>query len=425
MEKGNVLMKRYDIGRLLGQGNFAKVYYGRDIKSGQSVAIKVIHKEKVLKAGLIEQTMREISIMRLVKHPNILQLYEVMATKTKIYFVMEYAKGGELFKKLCKGRLKEDVARRYFRQLVSAIRFCHSRGVYHRDLKPENILLDENGDLKVSDFGLSALAESKLQDGLLHTTCGTPAYVAPEVIGRKGYDGEKADVWSCGVILFVLLSGYLPFFDSNLIRMYRKICKAEYKSPSWFPPNIRKLLTRILEPNPHIRISFDKIIEHPWFMEGLETKPCDNESKEKEMILPVMTKSTTNTNAFAIISLSMGFDLSGLFIENDNKEEVQFTSKNSPSEIMIKLEEISGNLNFRVVKKDEGLLRLEGNMSGDCLCVDIEIIEFACSFHVVEMKKVKGDVVCFQKFLNGGIRTALKDVVWSWQGELPMVNDGD
>ena len=177
-------MQRYDLGRLLGQGNFAKVYYGRNLATGQSVAIKIIDKEKILKVGLINQTKREISVMALVKHPNVLQLYEVMATKTKIYFVLEYAKGGELFNKVAKGKLKEDIARKYFQQLITAVDFCHSRGVYHRDLKPENLLLDENGNLKVSDFGLSALAESRRQDRLLHTTCGTSAYVAPEVIRR-------------------------------------------------------------------------------------------------------------------------------------------------------------------------------------------------------------------------------------------------
>ncbi|KAL2539973.1 CBL-interacting serine/threonine-protein kinase 20 [Abeliophyllum distichum] len=188
--------------------------------------------------------------MGLVKHPNVVQLYEVMATKTKIYFIMEYVKGGELFHKVARGRLKEDIARKYFQQLINAVDFCHSRGAYHRDLKPENLLLDENGILKVSDFGLSALAESKRQDGLLHTNCGTPAYVAPEVINRRGYDGGKADIWSCGVILFILLAGYLPFHDSNIVQMYRKISKAEYRIPNWFPPDVRRLLSRILDPNP-------------------------------------------------------------------------------------------------------------------------------------------------------------------------------
>ncbi|KAF0936022.1 hypothetical protein E2562_038210 [Oryza meyeriana var. granulata] len=187
-ERRTILMERYEIGRQLGQGNFAKVYFARNLTSGQAVAIKMIDKEKVTRVGLMVQIKREISIMRLVRHPNILQLFEVMASKSKIYFVLEYAKGGELFKKISKGKFSEDVARRYFHQLISGIDYCHSRGVYHRDLKPENLLLDENESLKVSDFGLSALSESKRHDGLLHTTCGTPAYVAPEVLSRRGYD---------------------------------------------------------------------------------------------------------------------------------------------------------------------------------------------------------------------------------------------
>ncbi|GKD94503.1 CBL-interacting protein kinase 2 [Tanacetum coccineum] len=187
--KATVLMEKYKLGRLLGQGTFAKVYYGRNMSIGQGVTIKVIDKDKVLRVELVTQIKREISIMGLVKHPNVLQLFEVMATKTKIYFALEYAKGGELFDKVSKGR-----------------------GVYHRDLKPENLLLDENDNLKVSDFGLSALAESKHQDGLHHTTYGTPAYVAPEVIDRRGYEGDKADIWSCGEM-------------AKLLNM--KICKRE------------------------------------------------------------------------------------------------------------------------------------------------------------------------------------------------------
>ncbi|KAK9288956.1 hypothetical protein L1049_017427 [Liquidambar formosana] len=188
-DNGKVLMERYDMGRLLGQGNFAKVYFSRNLKTGQSVAIK----------------------------------------------------------------------------LTSAVDFWHSRGVYHRELKPENLMLDENGSLEVSDFGLSALAECKRQDGLLHTTCGTPAYVAPEIISRKGYNGAKADIWSCGVILFVLLGGYLPFHDSNLMEIYRKIAKADYRCPHWFLVEVRGLLSKILDANPNTRISIAKIMENFWF----------------------------------------------------------------------------------------------------------------------------------------------------------------
>ncbi|KAF8402516.1 hypothetical protein HHK36_010601 [Tetracentron sinense] len=437
-EDGSVLMQKYELGRLLGQGTFAKVYYARNLKTSQSVAIKVIDKEKVLKVGLIDQIKREISVMRLVIHPHIVQLYEVMATKTKIYFVIEYAKGGELFNKVAKGKLKEDVARKYFQQLISAVDFCHSRGVYHRDLKPENLLLDENGNLKVSDFGLSALAESKRQDGLLHTTCGTPAYVAPEVISRKGYDGTKADIWSCGVILFVLLAGYLPFHDPNLMEMYRKIGKGEFKCPNWFPLEVRRLLLKILDPNPNTRISIAKIKENSWFRRGLDTKPIKAEREDKELAPldgdavfgPCESSNTatgatqeltkpTNLNAFDIISLSAGFDLSGLFEENDQKKEARFTSRQPASTIISKLEDVAKRLRLKVKKKDAGLLKMEGMKAGrkGALSIDAEIFEITPSFHLVEVKKSSGDTLEYQKILKQDIRPALKDIVWAWQGD--------
>lgn len=439
-EKVCVLMQRYEIGRLLGQGTFAKVHHGRNIQTSMSVAIKIIDKEKVLKVGMIEQIKREISVMRLVRHPNIVQLYEVMATKNKIYFVMEYVKGGELFNKVAKGKLKEDVARKYFQQLVSAVDFCHSRGVYHRDLKPENLLLDENGNLKVSDFGLSALAESKRQDGLLHTTCGTPAYVAPEVIHRKGYDGAKADIWSCGVVLFVLLAGYLPFQDTNLMEMYRKIGKAEYRFPNWFPPDVRRLLSKILDPNPNTRISTAKIMENSWFKKGYVKKLFEAETAETEpavlhseaVITPIEKSCVTveekleggkgcyNLNAFDIISFSEGFDLSGLFEEKEQKKQVRFTAKQPASSIITKLEEIAKRLKMKVKKKDGGLMKFEGLKEGrkGVLGFEAEIFEVTPSFHMVEMKKSSGDTIEYQKVMKQEIRPALKDIVWTWQGDL-------
>ena len=158
-----MLLGKYELGKLLGHGTFAKVYHARNVKTNESVAIKVLDKEKIVKGGLMAHIKREIAILRRVRHPNIVKLFEVMATKSKIFFVMEYVRGGELFNKVAKGRLKEDIARKYFQQLISAVGFCHARGVYHRDLKPENLLLDENGDLKVSDFGLSAVSEQLQQ----------------------------------------------------------------------------------------------------------------------------------------------------------------------------------------------------------------------------------------------------------------------
>ncbi|XP_060216651.1 CBL-interacting serine/threonine-protein kinase 11-like isoform X2 [Lycium barbarum] len=223
--KSSSLFGNYELGKLLGCGAFAKVYHARDIRNAQSVAVKVINKKRIANPTLMTNIKREICVMRRLCHPNIVKLFEVLATKTKIYFIMEFVKGGELFSKISKGRFSEDLSCKYFQQLISVIQYCHSRGVYHRDLKPENLLVDENGDLKVSDFGLSALTDQVQQDGLLHTLCGTPAYVAPEILTKKGYDGEKVDIWSCGIILFVLNAGYLPFNDPNLMVMYKKIYK--------------------------------------------------------------------------------------------------------------------------------------------------------------------------------------------------------
>lgn len=436
--KGHVLMRKYEMGKLLGQGTFARVHHARNLQTGVSVAIKIIDKEKVLKVGMMEQIKREISVMRLIRHPNVVELYEVMATKSKIYFVMEYVKGGELFNKVAKGKLKEDIGRKYFQQLISAVDYCHSRGVSHRDLKPENLLLDENGNLKVSDFGLSALAECKQQDGLLHTTCGTPAYVAPEVINRKGYDGSKADIWSCGVILYVLLAGYLPFHDTNLMEMYRKIGKAEFRFPNWFAPEVRKLLSKILDPKPSTRISMVKIMENSWFCKGLEPKSlivetnreehayadCDavfNVDESNSAVTQSKQESAKpcNLNAFDIISYSAGFDLSGLFEEKEKKKEVRFTA-NKPSSIIIsKLEDIGKRLKLKMKKKDAGMLKFEGSKAGrkGALGIDAEIFEITPCFHLVEMKKSSGDTLEYQTVLNQEIRPALKDIVWTWQGE--------
>lgn len=418
--KTSLLMNRYELGKLLGQGTFAKVHHARNLQNNATVAIKIVDKEKILKVGMMDQIKREISVMSLVKHPNVVQLYEVMASKTKIYFVMEYVKGGELFNKVAKGRLKEDAARKYFQQLISAIDYCHSRGVYHRDLKPENLLLDENGNLKVSDFGLSALAESKRQDGLLHTTCGTPAYVAPEVIHRKGYDGAKADIWSCGVVLFVLLAGYLPFQDPNLMEMYRKIGKAEFKCPNWFSPEVRKLLSRILDPNPKSRISIAKIMGNPWFKKGFDTKPKTEFSVSVDLEpRQEMTRACNNMNAFDIISFSEGFDLSGLFQEKSQRKEVRFTAKQHASAIISRLEEIAKGLKFKVTKKDAGVMKFEGTKEGrkGVLCFDAEIFEVTPSFHIVEMNKSSGDTLEYQKIMKQDVRPALKDIVWTWQGD--------
>lgn len=405
-------MQRYELGKMVGHGNFAKVYHGRNLETGTSVAIKVIDKSKVMKAGMVKQIKREISVMKLVKHPHIVQLHEVMASKTKIYFVLEYVKGGELFDKLIKGKLKEDAARKYFQQLISAIGFCHSRGVYHRDLKPENLLLDDEGNLKVSDFGLSALAETRRQDGLLHTSCGTPSYVAPEVIDQKGYDGAKSDIWSCGVVLFVLLAGFLPFHDSNLMEMYRKITMGKFKYPISFPKEAKSLVSKILDPNPVTRISIAEIMETPWFKTGLDPESLEkiNDSTYLTELLTDSLEKDGKLNAFDIISLSRGVNLSGLFYHNaEDEKEVRFMSRQSLWDIILKLEEIAKSWKLKVMKNNGVLLKMEGFEEGKYggLSFGFEILEITPNLHLIEAKRLGGDRVRFWEIVNEHIRPAI------------------
>lgn len=314
-EATTALFGKYELGKLLGCGAFAKVYHARNLENGQSVAVKVINKKKINAIGLAGNVKREISIMSRLRHPNIVRLHEVLATKTKIYFIMEFAKGGELFAKISsRGRFSEDLSRRLFQQLISAVGYCHNRNIFHRDLKPENLLLDDKGNLKVSDFGLSAVKEQIRVDGMLHTLCGTPAYVAPEILAKRGYDGAKVDIWSCGVILFVLAAAYLPFNDPNLMAMYRKIYTGEFKCPRWFSPDLRRFLSRLMDTNPETRITVDEILRDPWFRKGYkEVKIYEEGFDFGEKVNGEEEDKTVDLNAFDIISLfSSGLNLSRL-----------------------------------------------------------------------------------------------------------------
>jgi 5'-AMP-activated protein kinase catalytic alpha subunit len=266
---------KYDLYGTLGEGAFGKVKYAVNTETNEAVAIKILDKDKIQARNMGAQIKKEISIMKMINHHHVVSVKDVFATSAKIFIVLEFVGGGELFDKIAnEGKLPEEKARFYFRQLVDGLEHCHNNGICHRDLKPENLLLDTDGNLKISDFGFSTLSVGDADgDGgtraeLLHTTCGTPNYVAPEVLGKDGYDGKKADVWSVGVILYVLLAGYLPFDENTMAALFSKIKSADYEFPDWFSPEARDLIAMILVPDPNKRPRISDIKNHIWMMKG-------------------------------------------------------------------------------------------------------------------------------------------------------------
>jgi 5'-AMP-activated protein kinase, catalytic alpha subunit len=214
-----------------------------------------------------EKVQREINILHLCTHPHIIRLYEVIDTPTDIFLVQEYVSGGELFDYIVsKGRLSADEARNFFHQIISGVEYCHFQKIVHRDLKPENLLLDAKLNIKIADFGLSNL----MRDGdFLRTSCGSPNYAAPEVISGHLYAGPEVDVWSCGVILYALLCGSLPFDDESIPNLFKKIKSGMYSLPTHLSQLAKNLIPRMLEVDPMKRITIPEIRLHPWFQHKL------------------------------------------------------------------------------------------------------------------------------------------------------------
>lgn len=422
-----MILGKYQLTRLLGRGSFAKVYQAQSLVDGTTVAVKIIDKAKTVDSGMEPRIIREIDAMRrLHHHPNILKIHEVLATKTKIHLVVELAVGGELFTRIFRrGRLTEATARRYFQQLVSALRFCHRHGVAHRDLKPQNLLLDGAGNLKVSDFGLSALPE-QLKNGLLHTACGTPAYTAPEILRRcaGGYDGPKADAWSCGLILFVFLAGYLPFDDTNIPAMCKQIYRRDYKFPDWITKPARFVIYKLLDPNPKTRMGLEALFGNAWFKKSLKATEevnalglgwdsgCYAKSNHKGKGL----------NAFDIISMSSGLDLRGLFEtasdEGNRRREKRFTSSAGVEVVEEKVKEVGGVLGFKVEvevgnDKSNGAIALVKGKVG----LVFEVFEIVPDQLLLVAVKVLEGALEFEELHWSDWKAALQDLVLSWHNE--------
>lgn len=265
----------YILGSTLGEGEFGKVKLGwrKDGKQPSQVAIKLIKRDTIMKDSELEiKIHREINSLKLLNHPNIVNLVEVMKSGKYIGIVLEYASGGELFDYILHHKyLKENIAKKLFAQLVSGVDYMHSKGLIHRDLKLENLLLDKHKNVIISDFGF-VNSYNKEKNDLMKTSCGSPCYAAPElVLTQSPYEGKKVDIWSLGVILYAMLSGYLPFDDdpdnedgSDIVKLYHYICKTPLTFPEYVSPLARDLLRKIIVPEPKKRINIDAIRNHPW-----------------------------------------------------------------------------------------------------------------------------------------------------------------
>ncbi|XP_072224362.1 serine/threonine-protein kinase BRSK1-like isoform X2 [Leuresthes tenuis] len=260
----------YQLEKTLGKGQTGLVKLGVHCITGQKVAIKIVNREK-LSESVLMKVEREIAILKLIEHPHVLKLHDVYENNKYLYLVLEHVSGGELFDYLVKkGRLTPKEARKFFRQIISALDFCHNHSICHRDLKPENLLLDEKNNIRIADFGMASL---QVGDSLLETSCGSPHYACPEVIRGEKYDGRRADVWSCGVILFALLVGALPFDHDNLRQLLEKVKSGVFHMPHFIPPDCQALLKGMIEVNPDKRLTLEAIQKHPWYQGG-RNEPC-------------------------------------------------------------------------------------------------------------------------------------------------------
>ena len=272
----------YLLHQTLGEGTFGKVKYAIHKETQNKVAIKILEKEKLINSNMVSHLKSEISIMRIVKHENVIEVKDVFASQSKIFIVLEYIQGGELFDLIIGERtLTEKRACSYFNQLLNGLEYCHDKGICHRDLKPENLLVTSAGVLKISDFGLSAIIDIKHNE-LLDNAVGTPNYIAPEVLGKDKYDGKIADCWSIGVILYVLMAGYFPFEADTLIDLFTLIRSATTTYPHWFHADLINLLDNIFIYNPKRRFTVKDIKKHVW---------CN---KFPILLVPVIRNELTN-----------------------------------------------------------------------------------------------------------------------------------
>ena len=308
-------ISNYSFQKDIGEGNFGKVKLGVFKPTGEEFAIKILNKSKI-KIKMKNTIFKENDIITKFNHINVIYVFQILEDSQNFYIIMEYCKHGELFDYIVKNeKLSEEESSIFFYQLINGIEYIHSKGISHRDLKPENLLLAEDKILKIIDFGLSHEFEG---DELLKTKCGSPSYAAPEIICCPFYDGFKVDVWCCGIILYAMLCGYLPFEGEDNNVLFQNILNCEPEFPSFLSELSKDIILKILNPDPEYRITIDEIKTHEFYLKGKKLCNLDYDTIENNIIkkrniftknklkklLYLGNRSDTNINDNIIILIS-------------------------------------------------------------------------------------------------------------------------
>ena len=351
MDKENIVLSNYVFKGILGKGTFSKVKLAVNNITNEKVAIKIIEKQFILNKNNMDRVKREISILKNSCHPNIIKVIDIKEDSNNYYFIMEYCKLGELFLHIANNkRLDEKQASFYFFQLINGLNYLHLNKIVHRDLKPENLLLSKGKILKIIDFGLSNYTS---ENHYLNTPCGSPSYASPEMIKGKKYNGFLSDIWSCGIILYVMLCGYLPFEGFSNNDLFKKILKGKVNYPNSIDKSAVDLMKNILVVNPDNRFNINKIKQHPFYLRG---KGIFKE-KYPDLINEVEQVNIININAGINIyinktlkkSISDSFHGGNKNIKNDNG----VNEKNEDKKMKMKMDILSNSVNKNNNKKEE------------------------------------------------------------------------
>ena len=394
----------YKLLKTLGEGAFSKVKQVMDNRTGKMYAMKIIDMDNIRANKMENQLMREIDVMKVMNHPNLIKLHAVLKTPNdipKYYFlVLDLAEGGELFNKLAQnGPLPEDTARNYFQQLIDALDYMHSHNAIHRDLKPENLLLDNEGTLKIADFGLSIMSQGP--DELLKTRCGTPNYVAPEIFCADGYVGPSADIWSAGVILYVMLAAALPFDAPTLPELANQIMNVQIYYPSNFPPGAVDLLKKIIVADPTQRYTIQQIKQHPWFnvnykphvSQGDKQSFSDSEVtvKRENATKTEAPKEEATINAFELIAKMSAVNMERL-VDNTIpvNSSTSFSCSKSIKDIGSIIVKTLQGLNGEIHSKEDTVFKFTVSVNNTLISARIDITTIATGTYLVECCRLKG-----------------------------------